>query len=221
VGAEDEKALRIAQREEGYRAIGRFVAVFSQLIVEMRTLMLLRLQRRGDPPRLISLPFGGVTAEPITNAFFAMCRMLMDHEKDELETAAKLRTEVMEAIKLRNGVVHGDWYVGYGSIPVGNPPQLVEPWAERTTPSRTTDPFKPVAVDLDGESDAMERLALLVVEYGRVCFGRHYLQRAGRGGVRVREVVAIRKVKHRKSKVVPGPKAGHSKLQEELRDAAT
>jgi hypothetical protein len=209
-----------AHRDDGHRALGRYVTVFSQLVLTMRDMMVRHLGRPQEKPRIAELAFGGVTAEPITNAFFAMSRMLMNHEADELKTAAKLRSEVTDALSLRNRILHGDWYIGYWSTTGGDPspPKLVAPWVEHVVPSRTKNPFAPVEVNLDQESDHLERLALLVQEYGRVCFGLHYLQRQGRGGVRVAEVVLIRKVPHGKDWVVPGPKASHSTLQAEFRN---
>jgi hypothetical protein len=167
-----------AHTSTGYRALGRYIAEFSRLILVIRDLMVERLRKPDDPPQLAALPFGGVTAEPIATAFFGMCRMLMEHDHEEDIAARKLRRAVVDQIERRNRVAHGDWYIGYWSRTGGPEPgdetvEAMAPWVERLAPGRKAGPWSVSSEDLDKESEALVRLRTLVHEYGWVCFGRH------------------------------------------------
>ena len=178
-------------RDEGYRALGRYIATFSLMVKEMRDRMVWRLQRPEDPPLLADLAFGAATAEPISSAFFAMCRLLLLHEADELKTATRLRKLVGEELKLRNDVAHGDWYIGWISVPGGSAePQLQPHWVERIKATRKEGPLAPISEDLDARSEELEQLTEFLREYGLVCFGMHGRQIAGQP-LRVRDVVCL------------------------------
>ena len=66
----------LAHRDEGYRALGRYVSVFSMLVYEMRAFMQHHLAHADQPPMVAWFPFAEATAQPIANAFFAMCAEL-------------------------------------------------------------------------------------------------------------------------------------------------
>ena len=173
----DERKLQ-RHVDEGHLALGRYVAEFSRLILVIRDLMVQRLRKADDPPELAELPFGGVTAEPITNAFFAMCRLLMEHDKDEDEVATKLRVAISHQIARRNAVAHGDWYIGYWSVIGGATPEEAvwessAPRLEQIKPTRRAGPRRVVSEDLDQQSEALVKLRTLARQYGTVCFGRH------------------------------------------------
>jgi hypothetical protein len=181
-------------RDEGHRTLGRYVAEFSQLIREMRERMQQRFRRPGDPPLLADLLFAGATAEPIATTFFAMCRMLKEHDTNEAKAATRLRVLVTEEITLRNDIAHGDWYIGYTSstgLPDGTTtPQPVPAWVDRIKAGRKEGPLSSITEDLDVRSDEVQQLTKIVREYGKVCFGVHGRQGAGQD-LRVGDVLLL------------------------------
>jgi hypothetical protein len=194
-----------AHRDDGYRALGRYMAEFSQMIMTMRRLMVHRLQRPGDHPLLAELPFGGATAQSVLDAFFGMCRMTIEHDDDEAGTAKKLYNAVREEIQLRNDFAHGDWYIGYWSRTGEDPAMPNPPWAEKVKPIRKEGPLALIKKDLDERTDEIGRLAALLDEYGRVCL--HLSVVAEREDLRVRDVLAADG-----KRPIPGPRARHPSL---------
>jgi hypothetical protein len=195
-----------AHRDEGYRAVGRYVVEFSLMVKEMRDQMTWRLRRPNDPVLLADVAFASATADPICMAFFEMCQMLCEHDSDEKKTAVNLRELVKSEISMRNDVAHGDWNVGYWSVtglPGGGStlPESVPPFGLRVKPGRKAGAFTPIEDDLDARSDEIDRLTKLFREYGRVCFGMHPRLFEGET-MRVRDVVQLEK-----GQPVLGPKA--------------
>ena len=66
----------------------------------------------GAGRNLLDLTLGALTAEPITNAFFATCRTVGALDKNEQTIEACLRKAILAECKRRNDVVHGDWIFG-------------------------------------------------------------------------------------------------------------
>lgn len=101
-------------RDDAYRAIGRYVGQFSMLVSFMRNMLASRIAGQGgegNERELVDLAFGSLTAEPIANAFFAMCRVVVKLDKGEQAIEANLRKAVLAEIKRRNDIVHGDWLI--------------------------------------------------------------------------------------------------------------
>jgi hypothetical protein len=195
VEAEPDPDAINAHRDAGYRALGHYIAEFSSLIREMRERMESHFRRPDDPPYLVELIFAGATAEPVTHAFFAMCRMLMEHAKDETTAATRLRVAIFEEIKTRNLVAHGDWFIGYwsttGLADEGHTaPEPIPAWADRINAARQAGPLQSLTEDLNARADELVRLRKMVREYGAVCFGQHGPQRAGEN-MRVRDVLLV------------------------------
>ncbi len=138
-----------AQRDEAYRAIGRYVVQFSLLVASMRHLLASRLGRDDESAGLLDLGFGSTTAEPITNAFFAMCRTLVKlDEKTEKPIETWLRKHSVDECSRRNDITHGDWvienYAWHGAeIPV---PVLLRLKASAQDPQGPKE-YKPEHID--------------------------------------------------------------------------
>jgi hypothetical protein len=69
VGRAEQRKIEDA----AYRAIGRYVVTFSQLVFFMRHLMSLRLKRPEDHMHPMRLAFGAGDAYSIANSYFAIC----------------------------------------------------------------------------------------------------------------------------------------------------
>ena len=156
------------ERDDAYRAVGRYVVEFSRLIFHMRLGIAQELARdRDGNPTFLAL--GEATASQIANAFFAICEYVMiSPDADELAIGRRLQKEVNDEIRRRNDVAHGDWWVGFGGDQSGkgDDPRLL-----RVKPSRRAGAFEarniPVA-ELDQWSDELHALLQFVAEYGAI-----------------------------------------------------
>ncbi len=111
MGISDEQYS--AEKDAGYRAIGRYLVAFSQLTAYMRRLIARHLVEGTARPRSsIEILLGDVGPRNIADSFFGLCRTAGDLEGDELLVAARLQKRVMEANEFRTDVAHGDWSVG-------------------------------------------------------------------------------------------------------------
>jgi hypothetical protein len=101
--------------DNGYRAIGRYVVAFSELVSEMRLLV---AQHVGGHDRwpLANIALGEANAGPIQHAFFGLCREANDFTAAEDKVASLLSREVGEVVTTRNDIAHGDWLVGHAAF---------------------------------------------------------------------------------------------------------
>lgn len=167
------------ERDDAYRAIGRYVVEFSRLIHHMRTVVVRRLSP-PDHPLLAELALGQSFASNISDGFFAICRELGELDTDEAQIAHILQRDVIDEIKWRNDLAHGDWEVGLvrGSAlrlgPDGGivDPEPLPPRLYRVKPQKKTghSERKTMTVqELDARSDALWELAQHTAELGAIC----------------------------------------------------
>jgi hypothetical protein len=187
-------------RDEGYRKLGRYIAVFSEMIGEMQLRMVMHLHHPSNHPLVAWIPFGGATARDITDQFFAMASLVSKHDENEAATAAKLKSDVLDEIKRRNDVAHGEWFIGYWSTTGGvEGAQAAPPDAMRIKPERKAGILDNIEEDLDERSDAVERLRDMLRDYGKACFMPL--------GLHVSDVLRLEGKKGKQRTLVPGPKA--------------
>jgi hypothetical protein len=212
------------ERDDAYRAIGRYVTEFSQLIRVMRVAVAEYVA--GDPTQMDipEMMLGDQTARPITNVFFGVCRMVGNLDATESNVESKLRQEVLALTEERNDYAHGDWIVGEAGfiLPATLPatflasdPKLVRIRAARTvgTPRKT---LSISIADLDAKTDNVQRMLQCVHEFGRLALGLPVRrdddgkQVMSRGEYRVRDVLVVEggDKKAGKARVEPnGPRA--------------
>jgi hypothetical protein len=192
------------ERDDAYRAVGRYVVEFSRLIFHMRLGVIHELANDRDSlPHQLAL--GGSSARQISDAFFAICEYVMiSPEADEIRIGRRLQRDVNEEIKKRNDVAHGDWWVGFGrkESGEGGDPRLL-----RVKPSKRAGAFEardiPVA-ELDQWSDDLYALRQFVAEYGAIRLNTFHSR-----GLRVRDIFVMRD-----GRVVrEGPKAADSRVE--------
>jgi hypothetical protein len=163
------------QRDDGYRAIGRYVAVFSELVSEMRQQV--ALHGGGDGlggKRMVAveIALGETPAMSIAHAFFGLARRAGDYTSDEAKIANRLAKQVEDAIQTRNDIAHGDWEVGVRAPP-DTPPEAAHRLM-RILPHRKEGPYKAVvltAADIDAMSDKLLDLLAVVMEFGKLALG--------------------------------------------------
>lgn len=161
-----------AERDDAYRAVGRYVVEFSRLVMHMRVAVESRLADGGDL-RLPSLALGEATASQVANAFFAICREVADLDPVEDQIARRLSIEVNEVIKLRNDITHGDWWIDFHTH------DATGPMLWRVKPARRAGPIEArdlPAPELEQLADDLFDLRQRVAEFGAICLGFHPLE---------------------------------------------
>ncbi len=163
----DERSAAQLSPEATYRAIGRYVYEFSQLVAHMRDAMTRHLDRSNGG--VAAIAFAQAQPRQIANAFFTMCRTVTHLDPAEEKTGARIGTRVGEAIEMRENVAAGDWWVGASSL--------------------GAEAVKRSATDLDRRSDSLAELTNLVAEYGAICL---HLPPYDRGEHRVGDYLVLR-----------------------------
>ncbi len=157
-------------RDDGYRSLGRYFAEFSELVGIMETAMVGYFQRQGVEHTVAYLPFGVLTADPMTAVFFDMAAKLHDHNDKERRIAKKLRQVVRDEIPFRNDAAHGLWIIGGGRREGEGDPVPVKPTLLRTKPGRGDGALITNTTDLDALADGVRRLQPYLHLYGKACF---------------------------------------------------
>ena len=100
--------------DTAYRDIGRYVVEFSQLVLEMRWAMVKKLGPKPPSRALAHFALGEATAGPVVSSFIAMCVHAggIDWDSADGKIAKALSDQLHRAIRKRNDVVHGDWFLG-------------------------------------------------------------------------------------------------------------
>jgi hypothetical protein len=114
------------RRDDAFRAIGRYVVAFSQLVAGMREILVTHITPEHEAREPINLLVSSLEAAQIADPFFALCRDLVELDAEETKIANKLEELVGAEIKERNAFAHHDWYVTRWSNP-----DLETPIAER------------------------------------------------------------------------------------------
>jgi CHASE2 domain-containing sensor protein len=164
--SEEQSAAQLSP-EATYRAIGRYVYEFSQLVGHMRDAMTRHLDRSNGG--VAGIAFAEAQPRQIANAFFTMCRTVTHLDPAEEKTAARIGTRVGEAIEMRENVAAGEWWVGASTL--------------------GAEAVKRSAGDLDRRSDSLAELTNMVAEYGALCL---HLPPYDRGEHHVGEYLVMR-----------------------------
>jgi hypothetical protein len=201
----DEYATKL---DDTYRAIGRYMVEYSQLVHYMRMLMARRLSRGDTTAVLGEIALGEASHFNIAQAFFTMCRHDNDLDDGEKKVESALRGRFVKINESRTDYAHGDWLVGMATETTMLPPALVRvrPRSSEPTPEK----IKAVPVEtLDQESDEIMALLEQVSIFGKVCLEAQIVLAKPppgsasilpHGALRVRDVLMIEQ-----GKVVPGP----------------
>jgi hypothetical protein len=172
---------RQRREDEVHRAVGRYVVAFSYLIYEMRDGIEYTL--RGDDPMNARLALGEAFAQPVANAYFAICERRVELDDEEKQVGVALKNEVGKAIKNRNDFAHGDWHMPFG--------EFEDPRLLRTKPGRRAGAWvehvRPID-EIDALTDEVESLAEQVIEFGWLCLRLHPLTQVKGMDIRVRDI---------------------------------
>jgi hypothetical protein len=185
-----DEAEHQRQTDDAYRAVGRYVVEFSRLVFHMRFAVARRLTPPGDGPILGEMALGEATADPIANTFFGMCRVTNELDADEQKVASELRKTVKAAIKNRNDIAHGDWWMG---LAAEGAETIHDPIVIRIRPDRSKGAvdLKQLTVgELDRMSESLAQLRNLVAEFGEICLGPDKETHLP-DGVRVSDILVI------------------------------
>lgn len=185
-------------RNDAFRAIGRYVVTFSELVAEMRGIACQYVAKGVTDMHIASLLLGGATADPIASAYFGLCWRMGDLDEDEQRVWGVLRNEVTDAIQTRNDIAHGDWEIGNIAMAEGQfqhmPPRLMQ-----IIPTRREGAFQYTnltVADIDALSDRLEDVTGLVQDFGKLSlklpvFVRGEELHVSTGKYRVRDVLTV------------------------------
>ncbi len=168
VPAVREKPGAANERDEAYRAIGRYVVDFSIMVACMKMDMTARLASQDDSNRILAaIAFGEATAKHVSDAFFAMCLAAGECDEDEARIVDKLLAKVNEEIARRNDFADGDWWLGYGGL---NTSMALARYKPPRKLSGSLDLYSPGA--LDQAAKYVRQLTGWIVETGGVCLDK-------------------------------------------------
>jgi hypothetical protein len=191
------------ERDENYRAIGRYFAQFSALVAYMRTLIILKIAGSDtENERLLRLTLGSLTAQQVSDAFFAVCRTAAEPAltEDELRIEKVLReNHVNTEIRRRNVLAHGDWFIPewvqeWAPGPQEEPPPIPRAALVRVQHHKPDPlPTDELPVDeIDDYGQAVQTLQQIIWEFGMICLRvSQYDPASGRPFVRVGEAFEL------------------------------
>jgi hypothetical protein len=191
------------ERDDYYRAIGRYFVQFSLLIAFMRTLVIVKaVGSDKEGVDLLRLALGSATAQQVSDAFFAVCRTTAEPEFDKPEQDIEkcLREKQINAeIRWRNAFAHGDWMVPEWVREWSENPQSAVPEAPRAELFRVQHhkprPFAPHELtpeEIDRCGERVEALQVIAWEFGSICMHTEAHDPAlGRPVVRVQDAFEI------------------------------
>jgi hypothetical protein len=180
------------KRDNAYRAIGRYTVQFSVLVANMRTILAEAIAPAGEDrqPRA-ELALSSLTAAPIADAFFGVCRSASQLDAAEQAIERRLRKHVAEECQRRNDIAHGDWLIAAWA----RPGVEVTPTLVRVKAGRVAQPFALedyTAERIDEICTTVEALAAVVWEFGSVCLHQDaYDPRLGRPATHVRDALQL------------------------------
>lgn len=177
-----------AERNDAYRAVGRYVVEFSRMIFHMRFNLERQADSKGDT-LVAPLLLGRASAQEVRRAFFGVCRSEANLDDSESKIADRLESGVERELKWRNKFAHGDWWVGFGRKEDGSggDPMLGRPGA----PNRGSEMQELPADKIDEISDRLYALRQQLGEFGDICLGTWPFQHKLDWTVRVADVFTI------------------------------
>ncbi len=218
----DDEAIDAA-RDNAFRAIGRYVVVFSQLVRGMREQVALHTAQDSVASwraLTVEITLGEMQALPMSHAFFGLAVEAAKFEPEDpgKAVAALLAEEVGKTIRTRNDIAHGDWHVGYIGVTQGDDGHpdytAVPPWLIRVLAHDKEGPFKKLEYSvekLDELTDDLLRLQNAVDEFGRLAFGFALTRADGgvsKGQYKAADIYRVQGTGKNKTVSRSGPKAG-------------
>lgn len=179
------------QRDDAYRAIGRYTVEFSLLVAGMREVITVHIADK-QRSEAMQLALGSLTAQQVADPFFAVCRAVGELDSDEQPIEKLLRTHVNDEIEERNRIMHGDWFVARWARGDREAPTAarVRVSARNVRNPLQQDNFTVADIDVIGERVAA--LKNVVWEFGTICT-RQWVHAPDRGRPeeRVRDALRI------------------------------
>ena len=113
--AERQEKLR-QQTDEQYLAIGKFVVKFEHICRELRDGIMWMLYEKGlADQRIADLMVEGLTAAPLTDRFVSLVAHTQQLSPGAEVIVKEILARVRDLIPKRNEVIHGTWFIGWGS----------------------------------------------------------------------------------------------------------
>ena len=177
------------EKDDAYRAVGRWFVEFSRLIFHMRLQVEQRLAKHELDPRIGTVAMRPAGPGAVNEAFFGMCHLLGNLDQGEKKIAEALQVNVDRAIRRRNEFAHGDWWVGFGAKADGS---SGDPFLTRTRKGDTFWTTRDVPVgQLDALSNDLRTRTNYVTEFGEMCLAPERSEFIWGHSVRPKDVFVI------------------------------
>lgn len=157
------------KRDDTYRAIGRYVVAFSQMVVAMREILAGHITPERESRLPVDLLASSLTAQQIADPFFAVCRSLVELDDDEEAIARKLQKSVSDEIEERNAFAHHDWHVARWSTPDVDVPIAERLGLKASSKKSAERRVVYTPADIDKLARRVEGLRNVVWEFGTIC----------------------------------------------------
>ncbi len=178
-----EREQHQQETDDAYRAIGRYVVSFAEMVREMRSMMAYYIAG-GARWVLVDMALGEAPANQMSSSFFSLCRDAGDFTDTEKEVADALSRAVAKTIRERNDLAHGDWTVGATTLDEHQNQRTVPPRLIRATP-REKKPYRVEVLspkEIDVRTDNLLALLSMVEEFGRLALRLPVFRRTPDGG---------------------------------------
>lgn len=173
------------ERDDAYRAVGRYVVEFSRMIFFMR--LGLEGELFGGNRVLIDQLFEKASADKIRRLFFAVCKDKAKPDKSEKKIVDRLEARVRREVRRRNEFAHGDWWIGFGRKDDGT---AGDPLVGRLSQTKGGLKELPVA-EIDQISSAVYELRQLVAEFGDICLGHWAVKVSADSPARIGDIFTL------------------------------
>lgn len=179
------------QRDDAYRAIGRYTVEFSLLVAGMREIIAVHItdEQKRDAAQLV---LGSLMAQQVADPFFAICRAVGELDQDEQAIEKLLRKRVNEEIEERNRIMHGDWLIARWTREDFKAPTAAR---VRVSARNVKEPVQQRNFTVAEIDEICERVAALknvVWEFGTICTKQWvHAPDSGRPEERVRDALHI------------------------------
>lgn len=152
------------ERDDAYRAVGRYVVEFSRMVFHMRLAVEEDFAGVANQ-KLAARILGRASPDVISREFFALCKESANLKGPEKEVAKRLEKGVRREVKRRNSFTHSDWWIGFGRQAGGTADNPTLSSAGFLALTEFSIP------DLDMFSDRLYALRQYVAEFGDLCLG--------------------------------------------------
>jgi hypothetical protein len=113
-----EKDQMLHLSEGVYASFGHFAFKFEEVRINIKEILVQIMENNGlSNINYAEMAFAGHTADPLRTIFLSFCAEYFKDDKVSQNIIYKINKKFIEAIELRNKLIHSFWAIGYGETP--------------------------------------------------------------------------------------------------------